>query len=76
MCAGLQGDPDESVLEYVPFGATPKTGAKTSKAGDLFLSAGLTSAVPTPHPDKKAKMFPQQGATSATIILRQLGQED
>ncbi len=34
MCVGLQGAPNESVLEYVPFGATPKTGAKTSKAGD------------------------------------------
>jgi hypothetical protein len=41
MCVGFQGAPNESVLEYVPFGATPKTGAKTSKAGELFFSAGL-----------------------------------
>jgi len=48
MWAGLQGAPNESVLEYVPFGATPKTGAKTSKTGDLFLSAGLNSAGSVP----------------------------
>jgi hypothetical protein len=41
MWAGRQGAPNESVLEYVPFGATPKIGAKTSKAGELFISAGL-----------------------------------
>jgi hypothetical protein len=36
MCADLQGATNESVLEYVTFGATPKTGLKTSKAVDLF----------------------------------------
>ena len=30
-----------SVLEYVTFGATPKTGAKTSKTVDLFIFTGL-----------------------------------
>ena len=39
MWAGLQGAPNKNVLKYVPFGATPKTGAKTSRAGDLFISA-------------------------------------
>jgi hypothetical protein len=41
MWAGLQCAPNEIVLEYVPVGAMPKTGAKTSKAGELFISAGL-----------------------------------
>ena len=41
MGAGLHGAPNEIELEYMPFGATPKTGAKTSKAGDFFISAGL-----------------------------------
>jgi hypothetical protein len=45
MCVGLQGAPNESVLEYVPFGATPKTGAKTSKPGELFISAGLSPVI-------------------------------
>jgi hypothetical protein len=28
--------------KYVPIGAAPQTGAQTSKAGALFISAGLT----------------------------------
>jgi hypothetical protein len=30
-------------LEYLTFGATPKTGAKTSQRGDLFPSNGLAA---------------------------------
>jgi hypothetical protein len=47
MCADLQGATNQSVWEYATFGATPKRGAKTSKAVDLFISAGLNLAKQT-----------------------------
>jgi len=38
----LQGAPKGAYCLYVTFGATPKTGQKTSKHVDLFISEALT----------------------------------
>jgi hypothetical protein len=39
----LQGAPQGAYCLYVTFGATPKTGQKTSKIVDLFISEALRS---------------------------------